>query len=244
MAFNQRYKVSKLIMCWRIIMNSKNESIKESSFFRGQIMNKSVKVWDRFAKNFDKHARHFNEAHDKILESTKKYLNEKDIVLDYGCATGAFTIEIAGNVKKIYGIDISPKMIDSAKRKKTEQKIENINFKQSIIFDESLKKETFDVVLAFNIFHLLDDVQKALYRINELLKPGGLLISAVPCMGDKRSFLNIMILILAKILGIQYMRFFKISNLKDMITNGNFKIVEAEKITPDSTEYFIVSNKK
>lgn len=131
-------------------------------------------------------------------------------------------------------------MIEAAKRKAAERKIENIDFAQSTIFDERLKRESFDVILAFNILHLLEDKRKVTQRINELLNPEGLFISATACMGE--SFLSsIFIFLLSKILRNPVIRFFKISELEDSITNGNFQIVDTERLTP--TEYFIVAKK-
>ncbi|NEW06798.1 methyltransferase domain-containing protein [Paenibacillus sp. SYP-B3998] len=57
----------------------------------------------------------------------------------------------------------------------------NINYAHSTIFDERYKKGSFDVILVFHVLHLLEDEHIVLQRINELLKPGGLLISATPC---------------------------------------------------------------
>lgn len=58
-------------------------------------------------------------------------------------------------------------MIDVAKRKAGERKIKNINFAQSTIFYKRFKKESFDVVLAFNILHLLEEIQEAMQRIKD-----------------------------------------------------------------------------
>ncbi|RPI35666.1 MAG: class I SAM-dependent methyltransferase, partial [Methanoregulaceae archaeon] len=155
---------------------------------------------------------------------TKKYLNIGDIVLDYGCATGAMAFEIADNVKKIHGIAISQKMIGAAK------------------FDESYKKENFDVILAFNILHFSEDTPKVMQRIHELLKPGGLFISATPCQGETNSFLGILLFLVTKMGIIPPMRFYKISELEDFVTGENFHIVETECLNP--TEYFMVAKKK
>lgn len=59
-----------------------------------------------------------------------------------------------------------------------------MSFTKATLFDESLERESFDAVLAFNIFHLLEGAPKALRRIDELLKPGGLLMSVTPCLGE------------------------------------------------------------
>ncbi|HMB45984.1 MAG TPA: class I SAM-dependent methyltransferase [Candidatus Methanoperedens sp.] len=61
------------------------------------------------------------QIHIKIVEKAKKHLKVGDIVLDCGCATGTVAIEIADNVKKVHGIDISSKM----KGEKEEQKTSN-----------------------------------------------------------------------------------------------------------------------
>ena len=67
-------------------------------------------------------------------------------------------------------------MIEAARAKAVERKIENIDFAQATLFDERFERGFFDVVLAFNILHLLKHNQQAIGRITELLKPGGLFI--------------------------------------------------------------------
>ena len=69
-------------------------------------MNKTEKFWDKVSNKFDKRSKKLDQTEIKTLENTKKYLNVSDIVLDYGCATGAMAIEIKDKVKKIKVIDI------------------------------------------------------------------------------------------------------------------------------------------
>ena len=206
-------------------------------------VNKTEKFWDRLANRFDKRAGHFERTYNQTVENTQKHLHAGDIVLDYGCATGEVAIEIAGDVKEVHGIDISSKMIAAAKSKAAERKIKNVDFTYTTIFVEGFKKESFDVILALNILHLVEDTQKVIQRINELLKPGGLIVSATACMGEKKSFINILIFLLTKMRIIPCMKFFEISELKDSITNGNFQIVEAESLNQSGTEYFIAAKK-
>ena len=211
-------------------------------------MNKTEKFWDKVSKKFDKRSQKIDQTEIKTLENTKKHLDYSDIVLDYGCATGTMAIEIADNVKKIHGIDISTKMIDTAKRKAVERKIKNIEFTKSTMFDERFMREAFDVILAFNILHFLEDTQKVIKRINELLKPGGLIISVTPCLGEKKSFINILIFLLVflqtKMGIVPYIRFFRISEFEDSIANANFQIVDSESLHSPGGQYFIVAKKR
>jgi 2-polyprenyl-3-methyl-5-hydroxy-6-metoxy-1,4-benzoquinol methylase len=206
-------------------------------------MNKSEKFWNRAADQSDKQDNEMDQTYIKTIENTKTHLNSSDIVLDYACGTGIITNEIAGNVKKIHAIDITSKMIEVAKRKAGGRNIENIHFAQSTIFDERFKRETFNVILAFNILHLLEDTQKVIQRINELLKPGGLFISSTACMGEKSKFLGVFISLLSKIGIFPYLKILKISELEDLIDRGNFQIVETENLNSTTSNYFIVAKK-
>jgi 2-polyprenyl-3-methyl-5-hydroxy-6-metoxy-1,4-benzoquinol methylase len=207
-------------------------------------MNEPEKFWNRMAGQFDKRSKHFEQSHIKTIENTKKHLKNSDVVLDYGCATGTIAFEIAAGVKMIHGIDFSFRMIDLAKRKADECKIENVDFTKATIFDERYQRESFDVILALNILHLVEDADKAMQRINELLKPGGLLISATATMGELKTFVNIIILFLIKTGLAPKIKFFRIPELENLIINGDFQIIEAESLNKNKTEYFIVAKKK
>jgi len=183
-----------------------------------------------------------NKTPNMTLEQTKKHLKSSDIVLDYGCATGTIAIEISDKVNKVYGIDISGKMIEAAKKRATEDGIINIDFLHTSIFDDRFPKESFDKILAFNILHLLEDTEKVLNRFNELLRPGGLFISSTACM-EKRSFTNILILLISKIGIIPYVKLFKVNELERLIVNGSFKIVEKVCLDQSTQQYFIIARK-
>jgi 2-polyprenyl-3-methyl-5-hydroxy-6-metoxy-1,4-benzoquinol methylase len=162
--------------------------------------------------------------------------------LDYGCGPCTITIEIAESAKTMHTIDISSGMIEVAKGKAAQRSIENLDFEQSNLLDERYKKEPFNVILASNILHFIEDTAKVLSRINDLLKPGGLFISATVCLGERKTFLSTMMFFLTKIGIIPKMNFFKISELENLIANGNFTIVNIESLSriPDC---FIVAKK-
>ena len=139
-------------------------------------MDRSEKFWDKAANDFTDHELHINLNENKDFITTLKYLNIDDTVLDYGCATGIISNAIADKVKEIHAIDISSKMIEMAISKASERHIENVYYTQATIFDERYQKESFNVILAFRILHMLEDIQAVIRRINELLnsiKPNG-----------------------------------------------------------------------
>jgi ubiquinone biosynthesis O-methyltransferase len=212
------------------------------------MVNKSKEFWDSASKNYDKTEERFEYIHSKSRENTKKYLNGSNIVLDYGCGTGTTSCEIANLVKEIHAIDISSKMIEIANQKAVASKVENINFLQTDIFDKRYKKESFDVILAFNMLHTVAQPQVVLQKIHELLKPEGLFISVTPCLRDKMAFLvNIqiqLVRILCKIGVIPIpIRRLKSSELNDLVVNGGFQTIDTEKLYKGASSYFVVAQK-
>ena len=205
-------------------------------------MDKSEQFWDRSASTYDQDEGRDEQTIIKIIEKTKRSLKTSDLVMDFGCGTGRLSIEIAGTVKMIQAIDISSKMIEAAKKKAEDRKIENIDFTHSTIFNEEYQPGSFDVILAFYILHLLDEPQRVMRRMYELLKPGGLLISTTPCIGGK-TFQWMVLSLVSKIGLIPMIRSFKISELEASIIKENFEIIETECVVQSTHQFFIVAKK-
>lgn len=102
------------------------------------------------------------------------------------------------------------------------------------------------MILAFSILHLLKDPPKAIHRINELLRPGGVCVSSTACMGDDKTIPTLMnsILFIPSRIGIfPYLRFLEISELEQSITQAKFQIVETETLlfSPTSDPTYIIA---
>jgi 2-polyprenyl-3-methyl-5-hydroxy-6-metoxy-1,4-benzoquinol methylase len=208
-----------------------------------QVMDRSEKFWDTRASEYDRDEEKYEQAYQETIESTRRHLSPGDVVLDYACGTGIITNQIAPSVKEVHAIDISSKMIDVAQREAHERGIDNVHYAQSTVFDDSHEKGSFDVILAFNVLHLLEDTRRVVQRISELLKPGGLFISATPCMGEKKSFLGGLFFLLSKTGIAPYIRFPTFSELEGLVAGGDLQIVETRDLHQTPPNYFIVAKK-
>lgn len=211
-------------------------------------MNKTQKFWDKQANRYDYSEKQFEPVNKEIIAKTKEYLNANDIVLDFGCATGTKTMELARGTKHIHGLDISGMMINEAIKKNNEANIKNISFSQGTIFNNDLEKASFDKIIAYAIIHLLEDSEKVVQRIHELLKPGGLFISTTACFKDKMAFkksVEFTSYLLMKRLGIfpLHLNMFMPVDVEKLIENQNFQIVKAEKMFHGITVSYIVAKK-
>jgi 2-polyprenyl-3-methyl-5-hydroxy-6-metoxy-1,4-benzoquinol methylase len=212
-----------------------------------QKASRAEKFWDRLARNWGDPTEEPEKTDTKVTAKTRPYLKITDTVLDYGCASGGVDFRLADAVREIHGIDISSKMIAAAKARAETAKVEKVSFAKATIFDEALRPESFDVVLAFSVFHLLEDGPGVMRRIGELLKPGGLLISVTPCLGEKgslaiRSAMALVRLAVAVKL-IPYVRRYKIAELQASMNAVGLATVEIEKLVHSTSEYFVVARR-
>jgi 2-polyprenyl-3-methyl-5-hydroxy-6-metoxy-1,4-benzoquinol methylase len=198
-------------------------------------MDKTQKFWDRQARTYDYSERQFAPVFAKVLAKTKKHLGLNDVVLDFGCATGTKTMELAPATKHIHGLDISSEMIAKALEKKNNTNGANISFSQGTIATANFEKASFDKVIAYGILHLVDDTEKVIQHIHDLLKPGGLFISTTACLKGKMAFKNKLefsIYRLLKGLGTfpLHLNMFDIHDVEKLVRDQNFQLVESEKI--------------
>ena len=83
--------------------------LKWEEFWAEKLESKIDKDWDQAAPAFFKRTR--KEDYQIALFDMLK-LDENDSVLDVGCGEGSITIPLAKKVKKVTGIDSSPKMLE------------------------------------------------------------------------------------------------------------------------------------
>jgi ubiquinone/menaquinone biosynthesis C-methylase UbiE len=67
-------------------------------------MNKAYKFWDKHAKGYDSSERQFDPGYRVVIAKTKSSLEPENKVLDFGCATGTKTLELAESAGHIHSL--------------------------------------------------------------------------------------------------------------------------------------------
>ena len=131
--------------------------------------------WDRVAGVYDLFANVYNaKTHRALKQLVAQQVAPIDDVLECACGTGLLTEVIASRCKNIVATDFSEKML-----RKTEKKcaaLGNVTCQKADILALDFEDESFDVVVAANVIHLLDEPYKALGELNRVCKVGGKLI--------------------------------------------------------------------
>lgn len=207
-------------------------------------MRNPERFWNRIARNYDEHGEKKRARLLETIEYIKPYLEPGDRVLDFACGTGEKALGVAGCARSIHGIDLAPLMIEKASAKVAERRIENARFSRTDLFDAALEPGSYDAIMAFYIFHLVDDPARVLERIRELLRAGGRLICETPCLGESGVILRWSIGLVGKLGFLPDVRCFGIEELRSMVTGASsFELVKAERVGKGKTHLFLVAKK-
>ena len=131
--------------------------------------------WDKVAGVYDIFTKVINrKTHKKLIETVKGLILPEDNVLECACGTGLLTGVIAERCNSLVATDFSEKMLKKAKKKYGNLK--NVEFEQGNILQIDYPCETFDVVVAANVIHLLDEPYKAISELDRVCKADGRII--------------------------------------------------------------------
>lgn len=122
-----------------------------------------------------------------IGAAVKKYWNSKTgkSVLDLGCGTGLFGVEIADYSSRLVGIDLSPKMIEKTRVKDiyTELAAEDI-----LTYLQSCQAASFDLVVAVDVFVYVGVLDAIFAESHRVLRPGGMFAFSVESVTDVKDY--------------------------------------------------------
>ena len=180
--------------------------------------------WDKIAPKYAQDPIADQAAYDYTLGRTRSYLKPDDKVLELGCGTGSTALLLAPHVGHLTATDFSAGMIAIAKAKPTEA--DNITF---AVQDGVPATGRFDAVLAFNLFHLVPDLDAQLREINALLPVGGYFISKSACLksGLKWRLISMIIPLMQLVGKAPHVNKFSVATLERKIMQAGFDIVES-----------------
>ena len=110
---------------------------------------------------------------DELLNSLINF--KETTILEIGCGNGRLTEFLAGIFRKVYGVDISPTMVDLAKSRLFE--LDNVDFLVGDGLHFMLPDSAVDLVFSYIVFQhfpSLDMVLKNMKEVKRVLKDGGL----------------------------------------------------------------------
>ncbi len=145
---------------------------------------RKAEFWDRTARQYAADPIADPAGYETTVRRVQALLSPRHSVLELGCGTGTTALRLAPFAGQLLATDVSAGMIAIAQEKLLAQSVPNLSFALGDADGPMAAPCTFDVVLAFNLLHLVADLDQTLAHAVQALKPGGLLITKTPCIAE------------------------------------------------------------
>ncbi len=126
--------------------------------------------WDRLRK--------LHAADEAVEQAIQKALSDKPFrsLLDLGTGTGRMLELFGSQIERGLGIDLSLDMLLLARARLERSGLRHCSVRQGDIYDLSVPRDSFDVVIIHQVLHYLDDGARAIREAARALVPGGRLL--------------------------------------------------------------------
>ena len=201
--------------------------------------------WDMRAQTYDQIMKTtFRGIHRDTVDHISRYLKPTDRVLDFACGTGLISTDIAHRVASVQAIDLSPEMVVRAKANVQAYGVQNVQVSGMDLFDPALEPGSFDVVIAGNVLCYVDNWAQVMQRIQELLPPDGVFLSATDCLGQESSRVGAKKFYQRCIGQMPYVKFFRQTGLEKKIRGSGFHLLETAVLGRHPTNVFVAARKE
>lgn len=101
-----------------------------------------------------------------------------DTVLDVACGPGLLACAFARVAKHATGIDMTPAMLEQARKTQQEQGLKNVSWLPGNVYSLPFPPAQFSIASSRFVFHHLQDPLAALKEMNRVCKPAGRIVVA------------------------------------------------------------------
>jgi SAM-dependent methyltransferase len=186
--------------------------------------------WDRIARKYAADAIADTAGYEATLRRVQALLSVEHDVLEIGCGTGTTALRLAPFTRRLLATDFSAAMIAIAREKLAAQPTPQLSFSVADADAPGFGQGAYDVALAFNLLHLVTELDHALALTVQALRPGGLLICKTPCLAEMNPLVPHLALPLMRAIGkAPHVLCFTGEALQAAITRHGLEIVSVER---------------
>jgi len=130
----------------------------------------NVTFWDFCAPFYDFAEKFNGKAYTRMLDVVKGIVPRNASVLEVAAGTGSISLAVADKVEYVLCTDLSARMLAVARKKARRRKAANIQFANLDILNIDKADNSFDVVIAGQVLHLLKRPEKAAAEIRRVAR--------------------------------------------------------------------------
>ena len=207
---------------------------------------RKARFWDRIAVKYAADPIADMAGYETTLRRVQALLSSEQDVLELGCGTGTTALRLAPCTRRLLATDVSAGMIAIAREKLAAEPVPQLSFAVADADAPVAGQGEYDAVLAFNLLHLVTDLDRALELAMQALRPGGLFISKTACIAELNPLIRYLALPVMRAVGkAPHVLCFDADALQSAIARQGMDIVSVERHGTRGKDFriFIVARK-
>lgn len=207
---------------------------------------RKARFWDRIAEKYAADPIADLAGYETTLRRVQGLLSTDQQVAEIGCGTGTTALRLARFTRRLLATDLSAEMIAIARRKLRAEPVPQLSFAVADADASVAGQGEYDVVLAFNVLHLMADLDRALALAAQTLRPGGLLISKTACLAEMNPLIRYLALPVMRAIGkAPHVLCFDAATLQSAMARQGLEIVSVERHGTRGRDFrvFVVARK-
>ncbi|MBH1964727.1 MAG: methyltransferase domain-containing protein [Comamonadaceae bacterium] len=202
--------------------------------------------WDRIARKYAADPIADMAGYEATLRRVQALLSGDQDVLELGCGTGTTALRLAPSTRRLLATDVSSAMIAIAQEKLVAQPTPQLSFAVADADAPVIGQGAYDAVLAFNLLHLVSDLDQVLALAVQALRPGGLFISKTPCIAEMNPLIRWLAIPMMRAIGkAPDVLCFNADHLQSAVVRQGLQILSVERHGTRGKDFrvFIVARK-
>jgi SAM-dependent methyltransferase len=139
----------------------------------------NVRVLDQFGKQAASYAALIGKSSDSslpvLLDAVKPTHAHR--MLDVGCGTGRFALSLAPLLGHVIGVDLTPAMLDQARRQQADANIGNVEWRQADVTQLPFNDGEFDLVTCKAMLHHVAEPAVVIAEMRRVCRQGGYVVA-------------------------------------------------------------------
>jgi ubiquinone/menaquinone biosynthesis C-methylase UbiE len=212
----------------------------------GASVARKARFWDRIAVKYAADPIADMAGYENTLRRVQGLLSADRDVLEIGCGTGTTALRLAPFTRRLLATDVSARMIDIARERLAAAPVPQLSFAVADADTPVAGSSEYDAMLAFNVLHLVTDLDRALEQAIRALRPGGLLISKTACLSELNPLIRYLALpVMQAVDKAPHVLCFDAAALQSAIARQGMDIVSVERHGTRGKDFrvFIVARK-
>jgi ubiquinone/menaquinone biosynthesis C-methylase UbiE len=153
----------------------------------------NARVLDQFAQQAESYSGLIKKFNDPSLPLIMASVQPKpsERLLDVGCGAGNFAVMMASIVGQVFGVDLTPEMLDQARALQAEAGVKNVEWRQTDVTSLPFERGSFDIVSSRSMLHHVEDPRHVIAEMKRVAdETGRLMVIDMTPAPEKAAALN------------------------------------------------------